>query len=130
MATTPVSLLVRLRRPEDREAWDRFVELYAPLMSSWTGRMGLQASDAHDLVQNVFVTLLRELPRFSYDPSRSFRGWLRTLVINHWRDMCRRRTTALRQGQEPRPEELVGPDPAEAIWEEEYRRHLIARALR
>src|SRR5262245_5152486 len=113
MDSTPVSLLERLRRPDAQAAWKRFVELYTPLIYSWAGRLGLQASDAADLVQDVFVTLLRTMPAFQYDPSRSFRSWLRTLVANRWRDSCRRRAAALRQGQEPRPEELALPDTAE-----------------
>jgi len=129
MATTPVSLLLRLRHPEDRQAWDHFVELYTPLMYAWAGRMGLQPSDAADLIQDVFVTLVHTLPAFRYDPDRSFRSWLRTLVANRWRDMCRRRAAALRQGREPREEDLVVPDTAQAVWEEEYRRHVVARAL-
>jgi RNA polymerase sigma-70 factor (ECF subfamily) len=129
MDPTPVSLLERLRRPDAQAAWKRFVELYTPLIYSWAGRLGLQASDAADLVQDVFVTLLRAMPAFRYDPSRSFRSWLRTLVANRWRDSCRR-AAARRQGQEPRPEELALPDTAEAVWEEEYRQHLVAQALR
>ena len=35
MTRTPVSLLERLRSRLDREAWDRFVELYAPLLYRW-----------------------------------------------------------------------------------------------
>jgi RNA polymerase sigma-70 factor (ECF subfamily) len=130
MQPTPASLLERLRRPADREAWDRFVEIYTPLLWLWAGRMGLQASDAADLVQDVFVTLLRTLPEFRYDSSRSFRRWLRTLAANRWRDLCRRRAVAGRQGREPLPEELAGPDPSEAVWEEEYRQHLATRVLR
>jgi RNA polymerase sigma-70 factor (ECF subfamily) len=130
MDQTPISLLERLRRPGERGAWDRFVEIYTPLLWSWAGRTGLQASDAADLIQDVFVTLLRTLPEFRYDSSRSFRSWLRTLAGNRWRDLCRRRAAAGRQGREPLPEELAGPDPGEEVWEEEYRKHLATRALR
>jgi hypothetical protein len=34
---TPVSLLERLRRPDDAEAWDRFVDLYTLLLAGWAG---------------------------------------------------------------------------------------------
>jgi RNA polymerase sigma-70 factor (ECF subfamily) len=129
MDHTPVSLLERLRRTEDRAAWDRFVELYTPVIYSWAHRVGLQDPDAADLVQDVFVTLLRTMPEFRYDPTRSFRSWLRTVAANRWRDTCRRKAAALREGQEPHSDELVGPDTAETIWEEESRRHLVAQAL-
>src|SRR5437667_388943 len=78
MVPTSVSLLQKLRRPEHGEAWAEFVELYTPLMLAWARKLGLQDADATDLVQNVFVLLLRKMPEFVYDPSKSFRGWLRT----------------------------------------------------
>src|SRR4051794_10624721 len=59
MLTTPVTLLERLRRPDDPEAWGRFVELYTPLLYAWARKTGLQESDAADLVQEVFTLLLR-----------------------------------------------------------------------
>lgn len=62
MISTSASLLDRLRRPNEEAAWNRFVALYAPLLRIWAGRLGLEASDADDLVQEVFITLLRDLP--------------------------------------------------------------------
>ena len=43
---TPASLLERLRRPADPEAWARFVALYTPLLYRWARRAGLQEADA------------------------------------------------------------------------------------
>jgi RNA polymerase sigma-70 factor (ECF subfamily) len=39
MDRTPASLLERLRRPDERQAWDRFVELYSPLIYFWACRL-------------------------------------------------------------------------------------------
>ena len=86
LTRTPTSLLERLRQPFDPEAWSRFVSLYTPLIYSWACRAGLQEQDALDLVQDVFVTLLRVLPTFSYDRDRSFKRWLRTVTLNTWRN--------------------------------------------
>src|SRR3954463_2471431 len=91
MHPTPAHLLDRLRRPADQEAWDRFVHLYTPLLFYWARRTGLQESDAADLVQDVFKILLRKLPEFTYDQQGSFRGWLRTILLNQWRSEARRR---------------------------------------
>jgi RNA polymerase sigma-70 factor (ECF subfamily) len=129
MDETPASLLQRLREPDPQEAWARFVDLYTPLVYFWACRAGLQAPDAADLVQEVFLILLDRLPEFSYDPKRSFRSWLRTVTLNKWRDMCRRRAAALPPGG-PLPEDLPVPDSAEAVWEAEYRQHLVAQASR
>jgi hypothetical protein len=56
-ARTSVSLLQRLRQPHDKEAWERFVQLYTPLFFYWARRAGLREHDAADLVQDVFTTL-------------------------------------------------------------------------
>jgi RNA polymerase sigma-70 factor (ECF subfamily) len=126
MHTTPPSLLERLRQPGEREAWDRFALLYTPLVYHWARRVGLQASDAADLVQDVFATLLQKMPGFVYDPGRSFRAWLRTQVLNKWRDD--RRRAGRRAGAAPL-DDVAGPDPAEEAWEAEYVRAVIGRAL-
>jgi RNA polymerase sigma-70 factor (ECF subfamily) len=64
MHPTPPSLLEQLHQPGNHSAWERFVALNAPLLHCWARRLGVQAADAENLVQEVFVTLLQELPRF------------------------------------------------------------------
>src|SRR5262245_18784462 len=133
MTVTPVSLLARLRDSVQQEraaaAWAEFVELYTPLLYSWTTRLGVQPCDAADLVQDVFVVLLRTLPSFEYDPRKSFRAWLRTVFMNHWRDRERRAGAASRRTAEVALDLLPGPDQADEIEEAEYRRHLVRRSL-
>jgi RNA polymerase sigma-70 factor (ECF subfamily) len=128
MHTTPRSLLKRLRQPAEGEqsaaAWDEFVELFAPLLHYWAGRLGLQPHDAADLVQDVFVVLVRKLPEFRHDDQHSFRGWLRTVLINQWRD--RRRRAVASAGAD----EIAVPDPLLEVEEAEYRSHLARQALR
>lgn len=129
MTQTPVSLLERLRQPFDAEAWERFVALYAPLIHSWARSLGLQASDAADLVQEVFVTLIKVLPTFAYDRKQSFRRWLRTVTLNCWRDDRRRGAQRL-QAEGVSMNDVVAPDELEARWDAQYREHLICQALR
>src|SRR6185312_14024297 len=52
----------------------------------WCRQWKLQDADAEDLTQNILVKLIRKLPAFAYDPSRSFRGWLKTVAHHAWRD--------------------------------------------
>lgn len=124
MCQTSSTLLQRLRRPEDRAAWERFVELYTPLLYYWARRMGLRAEDAADLVQEVFLVLVRKLPQFEYDPHKSFRSWLRTVAL---REGLRKPSASMENGVPL--DELAVPDTAEALWEEEYRQHLAQQAL-
>ena len=90
MHTTPGSLLEQLRRPGEQAAWERFVQLYTPLLCHWARRFGLQGSDAADLVQDVFAVLVEKIPEFQYDPAQRFRGWLWTIAANK----CRAASTA------------------------------------
>ena len=90
MDSTPASLLFQLREDSNEEAWTRFVLLYTPMLYRWAERTSQSKVDAADLVQEVFVVLLRSLPSFSYDGSRSFRAWLHTVLRTKWCDWQRR----------------------------------------
>ena len=60
MHTTPEtrpSLLLRLRNPQDEQAWREFLELYEPLIERLARRRGLQHADARELVQEVLVAV-------------------------------------------------------------------------
>jgi RNA polymerase sigma-70 factor (ECF subfamily) len=87
-AETRLSLLVRLTRsgPSDERAWREFVDYYAPIIYRWCARRGLQDTDAQDVTQQVLLKLATKLPAFTYDPSRSFRSWLRTITYHAWAD--------------------------------------------
>lgn len=129
MNTTSASLLERLRRPGEEEAWARFVDLYTPLLFFWANRLGLRQEDVADLVQDVFMTLVRKLPEFVYDPKKSFRGWLRTILHNKCRDMLRTRKADLVVQGLSANNSISDPGYAEDYWESEYREHLVGRAL-
>ena len=53
-----LSLLTRLRHSPESAAWNRLVELYAPLIRAWLRKYDVQDSDADDLVQEVLLTCL------------------------------------------------------------------------
>ena len=127
MHTTPPSLLEQVRRPDDQQAWRRFVDLYTPLLFSWARRVGLREPDAADLVQDVFTLLIRKLPDFQYDRNKGFRAWLRTVALNRWRETRRRAVPPAPVGEAV--EELPDPASDEAFWEVDYRREVASRAV-
>jgi RNA polymerase sigma-70 factor, ECF subfamily len=90
MHSTPISLLDRIRQSTDAGAWVSFVRLYAPLLSRWARSTGPDDTGAADLVQDVFTVLVQKLPTFQYDSRRSFRGWLRVILVNRWRELKRK----------------------------------------
>jgi RNA polymerase sigma-70 factor (ECF subfamily) len=127
MHPTPASLLERLGQSAAQADWERFVKLYTPLLSQWARRLGLHGSDADDLVQDVFVQLVRQMPEFRYDPRRRFRGWLWTVTVNKWRER-RRRPPAVPAGNQDL-DGLAIPDGTAELDEADYRRYLVGRAL-
>src|SRR5476651_2308160 len=129
MDTTPISLLERVCRRWDQDAWAQFVRLYSPLIFNWGRRCGLQAADAADLTQDVFATLFQKLPEFTYERHKSFRAWLRTVTLNHWRDRQRRTGTRPLPGNDIHLAEVVVANGISALEEQEYRQHLVSRAL-
>lgn len=128
MNSTSVSLLGRLRQPEDQEAWRRFVHLYSPLLYYWARGVKLPAADAADLVQEVLLVVVKEMPAFAYDPSRSFRGWLRTIALNKWRERCRRFTNAPPR-EDAELDALAADSGTDVFAEQEYRQCLVRQAL-
>jgi RNA polymerase sigma factor (sigma-70 family) len=84
---TRVSLLGRLRfDPGNQAAWSEFVEHYGSKIYGWCRKWNLQEADAQDVTQNVLLKLAKKLHEFSYDPTRSFRAWLKTITHHAWSD--------------------------------------------
>jgi RNA polymerase sigma-70 factor (ECF subfamily) len=80
---TRISLLGRLHKdPTDPAAWSELVEQYGGRIHAWCRRWGLQEADAQDVTQEVLLKLAKAMQTFTYDPTRSFRAWLKTLT-NH-----------------------------------------------
>jgi RNA polymerase sigma-70 factor (ECF subfamily) len=86
---TSASLLARLRQaPADQAAWAEFVDRYGPKVHGWCRHWRLQEADAQDVTQDVLVRLAAKMRGFTYDPSRSFRAWLKTLARHALSDFC------------------------------------------
>jgi RNA polymerase sigma-70 factor (ECF subfamily) len=87
LPTTRVTLLTQLRHdPSDQAGWDEFVERYGRHIYRWCRQWNLQDADAEDVTQDILLKLTQKLRAFAYDPSRSFRGWLKTVAHHAWRD--------------------------------------------
>jgi RNA polymerase sigma factor (sigma-70 family) len=119
--------------PTDQEAWNQFVERYGRKVYGWCRQWGLQEADAEDVTQDVLLRLGGKLRAFAYDPSRSFRGWLRTLSHNAWYDFVQARK---RPGQGSGGSEVVetlekieARDDLARRLEEEFSRDLLDEAM-
>jgi RNA polymerase sigma-70 factor (ECF subfamily) len=90
---TSPTLLGRLGRvPADQAAWGQFVERYGRKIYGWCRRWGLQEADAEDVTQQVLLKVADTMRTFRYDPSKSFRAWLKTVTHHAWRDFVEGRS--------------------------------------
>ena len=122
-----MSLLMRLRSAEDAQAWGQFVDLYTPLLFYWSRKTGLNSQDAADLVQDVLTIVFQKLPSFRYDQSKSFRGWLRMVTLNRFREHCRKRKIVCEEASDSDLQQLA--ETAQSIWDLEYKQQLVAQAM-
>jgi RNA polymerase sigma-70 factor (ECF subfamily) len=88
---TRVTLLGRLQAA-DQAAWAEFVRHYGRLVYGWCQKWNLQPADAEDVTQTVLVRLAEKMRTFQYDPTRSFRAYLKTLAHYAWCDMLASRS--------------------------------------
>jgi RNA polymerase sigma-70 factor, ECF subfamily len=132
LLTTSASLLGRLGQPNQNEAWERFVLLYAPFLSEiLISRLRVRPQDADDLVQQIFITLLKKLPEFEYDPAKGkFRGYLRQICTSKAIDFLRkRRSFSANEAELSRLEDEKAGAEIARFWKQDHNRILTERAL-
>jgi RNA polymerase sigma-70 factor (ECF subfamily) len=96
---TSATLLARLRQlPPDQAAWGEFTERYGPKIFAWCRKWNLQQADAEDVTQIVLLKLAEKMQTFVYDPSQSFRAWLKTVTRHAWSDFWNTRGKAMAAG--------------------------------
>jgi RNA polymerase sigma-70 factor (ECF subfamily) len=79
--------LLRVRNPNDVEAWEDFMSIYAAIVRGYCLQRRMQASDVDDITQDVMATVAEKIRSFEYDPAKGrFRAWLGTVTINRIRD--------------------------------------------
>jgi RNA polymerase sigma factor (sigma-70 family) len=90
--STDPELLKRIAALWDNPAWHQFFALYNPFVFRCCSAYGLDADSVDELRQRVWVELARRMPAYQYDPSGSFRGWLRQLCHHRAIDLLRERS--------------------------------------
>ncbi len=80
---TRPSLMLRLRDPQDQQAWTQFVSIYEPLVLRMLRQRGLQEADARDVTQQVILAVTQAVDDWEPDGREaSFRRWLFTIARN------------------------------------------------
>jgi RNA polymerase sigma factor (sigma-70 family) len=137
---TRASLLNSLRDLDNQESWQRFYQIYAPLIRRVAVKAGLTELEAEDIIQETVISVARHLPGFDYDPKIcSFKTWM--LRMTRWRiiDHRRRRVPGIQPIEHLDDDEtavqslneLTGGTASELlrVWEEEWQKALLPRAL-
>jgi len=128
------SLLVQVKDPENREAWEEFAQIYRPVIYRTAVARGFQDADAHDLAQQVLIAVASAIGRYEKsDGAARFRNWLSRITRN-----------AILNGLSRRPKDrAAGGSSAELLLHDvtdkdaatedmillEYRRELYLRAV-
>ena len=132
--TTSVTLIGRLREePADGTAWQEFTDRYRPRIYAHCLALGLQRADAEDVTQSVLLRLVAKMPEFHYDPTHSFRAWLRTVTRNILSDFVAERQRLQGSGDSAIVRLLDNLEAREGLAREleaEFDRELLDEALK
>lgn len=119
--TTHLSILEGMK-DDNQISWERFYKMYAPLIRLHGRDCGIQPDYMEDLIQNVMISLARQIQSFTYRRELGrFRDFIRKIIRARAMDILR---TMYR-------DELVLPDLCvmdEAVldehFEQEWREHV------
>jgi RNA polymerase sigma-70 factor (ECF subfamily) len=138
---TRATLLARLKDWQDQESWREFFEIYWKLIYGVARKAGLTDTEAQDVVQEVLVAVMKQMPTFKYNAAGSFKAWL--LNLTRWRikDQFRKRgPTPLHARNSDTEDCRPGTDivekvpdtrirPLEDLWEEDWQTSLLTAAM-
>ncbi|QDU08718.1 sigma-70 family RNA polymerase sigma factor [Gimesia aquarii] len=127
------SLIVRVRDPSNRAAWDQFEQLYRPVIFRIARAKGLQHADALDLVQQVLISVASAIDRFEkQNGGVRFRNWLSRITRNAILKALSRRPTDRAAGGsnilDVLSEVPAADNETDALINLEYRRELFQHA--
>jgi RNA polymerase sigma-70 factor (ECF subfamily) len=126
-------LLARLRQvPADQAAWVQFTERYGRKIYAWCRQWNLSEADAEDVTQNVLLKLTEKMQTFVYDPTKSFRAWLKTITRHAWSDYWSGRKAVMAAGGSQTLELLQTVEAREDLvrrLEDEFDREVLDEAM-
>lgn len=88
---TPLSLLEKVRLGDCPIAWDRFCNLYYPLVLSWCRFATKDSQKAEDLAQEVFIDIFKGICTVERPREGSLRAWIRRVMLNRLEKLKRAR---------------------------------------
>ncbi|MCA9194197.1 MAG: sigma-70 family RNA polymerase sigma factor [Planctomycetales bacterium] len=127
------SLLMQVRDPANREAWEQFAQIYRPVIYRIAVARGFQDADAHDLAQQVLIAVATAIGRWEKSEEETrFRNWLSRVTKNAILNAVARRPKDRARGGSSAQiglDELAECDRAtEELLAQEYRREIYLQA--
>lgn len=127
------SLIVQVKDPSNRIAWEEFSEVYRPVIYRIARTKGMQSADAQDLVQQVLISVANAIGRWEpHDNDVRFRNWLSRITRNAILKSLTRgpldRAAGGSAAFDLLREEPTGDPQTEELIRLEYRRELYLRA--
>lgn len=95
-SSTSPTLLRDVSDWEDHPAWVSFRDRYDPLLRRWCRGFGLDDDSIDEVCQRIWIELAERMKTFRYDPTGTFRGWLRRLCESRVLDFLRQRQAGVR----------------------------------
>jgi RNA polymerase sigma factor (sigma-70 family) len=127
-SSTSATLLTNLRRPdglESRVAWQRFVQVYYPLLRTYVQRLRVPATNQEDVLQEVFVRVRGSIGNYQ-SALGGFRAWLRGIARMTYWELRRKRGKEWPAPPDQFDRRIAPGDPQDAL----DRTAIVARALR
>jgi RNA polymerase sigma factor (sigma-70 family) len=134
------TLVQRLKDLEDQESWQNFFNTYWRLIYTVALRSGLTEAEAHDVVQETVLTVVKNIGEFQPGAEHgSFRSWLlhatRWRIADQFRKRARVPAQSIHGSSDPARTSTIErvPDPSSddvaRHWEEHWRQNLMDAAI-
>ena len=108
---TSASLLINLRKWDDKKSWEEFYGLYRELVYGFARRSGLSHEEAREATDKVFIRVGMTIQEFDKNPGKvSFRAWLMKHTLTQVSDKLRNRGQAPRILHIPESEQASSKD--------------------
>ncbi len=134
MPATPVSLIERIRSDRTGSDWNKFVQIYTPLLRRWLYRSITHPADIEDLIQDILTVVVTKLPEFQHTGAPgAFWAWLRLIVAyrlkNFWRQVRRQPLVGSIQFEQLASSLEDSTNDLSRLWDQEHDKHVVATLL-
>ena len=115
----PFRSLLERARQGDRTAWNTLLASLRPFLRAIVRRRGCPDAAASEFANDALLRIDQAFPRFRGTTSAELRAWSRMVVVNVWRDFCRKKRPPLAPlADDPLDPREAAPD-ARLMGEEE-----------